>query len=210
MSTGPHIRYLKRQDIDPVRWDNCVKWSPNGWLYLHTFFLDAWGPWDALVAHTPQHGEDYACIMPLPKKRKYGLTYTYILPLPGQLGIAGILPLTAHLTNEFLRRIPPSFRLVDTLLNEGNTPPSLPGVEVIPRTNYVLPLNTDYPALYARFNDDAKKNLRQAYAKGLYPDTDIPVEQVIHLYHAAYGNRISHLSAKSYRQIAQLCRECME
>ncbi|HXB09746.1 MAG TPA: hypothetical protein VNW04_21630 [Puia sp.] len=209
MSTGPHIRFLRRQEIDISRWDDCISRSPNGWIFLRSFFLDAWGPWDALVAGSPDNDEEYAFVMPLPKKRKYGLTYTHIPPLPGQLGIAGILPVTATLVDDFLRGIPPSFKLVDTILNEQDPAPTLPGITITPRTNYVLNLSAPYPVLYAGYNGDAKKNLRQAYAKGLTADSDIPVDTVIGLYRAAYGELHKALSAKEYEKIARLFDHCI-
>ena len=92
MNDRDDIRYLHRGEIDTGSWDRCVRESPNGWLYARAFFLDALGDWDALV--TPE----YQYILPLPKKKKFGLPYTYVPPFTGQLGIIG--PQPVHATNQ--------------------------------------------------------------------------------------------------------------
>jgi hypothetical protein len=210
MNTGLHIRHLQPPEIDIARWDDCVRRSPNGWIYLRSIFLDAWGPWDALVAGSTPDDKEYVLVMPLPKKKKFGITYTYLPPLAGQLGITGILPVTTAIVDDFLGRIPASFLLADTFLNEQNPPPSLPGITTIPHTNYVLNLAASYSTLYAGFNSDAKKNLRQAYAKGLTADTGIPVDTVVAMYRAAYGKMNKALSAKEYEKISRLFAHCID
>jgi hypothetical protein len=205
-----HIRHLKRHEIDPSRWDDCVRHSANGWLYLHSFYLDAWGPWEGLVATNPEQNDKYLCIMPLPKRTKFGIPYTYIPPLFGQLGIAGRIPVTAAVTNAFLSHIPRSYGLVHTPLNEGNAAPTGIGVRVTKRTNLVLPLTEEYPILHSRFNADAKKNLRQAYARGLYAETGIDVEWVVRLYQGAYEKKNTAFGNADYLRMIRVCRLCIE
>jgi hypothetical protein len=206
MSRHTHIRYLRRQEIDTARWDRCIREAPGGLLYLRSFFMDALGAWDAMVA-SPAGSDDYSFVMPLPGKTKYGIGYVYVPPFTGQLGIVGDGPVTATLVNDFFRHIPPSFRLVDMLLNETTPTPTLPGIELIPRTNYVLPLTESYPLLHAHYTADAKKNLRKC--QGFLAHTDIPVETVISLYQGAYGNKSSFLKQKDYACIAQVSNLCI-
>jgi hypothetical protein len=204
METKDHIRYLKRQEIDTARWDRCVAQAPNGWLYMHSFFLDGLGDWDALVT------EEYNYLMPLPTKKKFGFQYSYIPPFTGQLGIIGAGPISPALINSFLQHIPRSFILADILLNEQNPPPSIKVNDIFPKTNYVLPLHEDYPALFDRYTADAKKNLRQANNNALNAETGIPVETVISLYRAAYGEKNDFYSASDYQRIANIATSCIE
>jgi hypothetical protein len=111
------IHYLRRREIDTGKWDRRVKNAPNGWLYAWSFFLDGIGDWDALVMG------DYDYIMPLPKKRKFGIRYIYIPPFTGQLGIIGAGEISTELTARFIRNIPKTFSVADLLMNEQN--PSL-------------------------------------------------------------------------------------
>ncbi len=204
MNTKDHIHYLKRQEIDTTRWDQCVAQAPNGWLYMRSFFLDGLGDWDALVM------DEYDYCMPLPTKRKFGFRYSYVPPFTGQLGIIGPGPISMALVDDFLRHIPSSFLLTDILLNEQNPPPSLPVNDIFPKTNYVLPLQENYDTLYDRYTADAKKNLRQANNNGLHAETSIPVETVIALYRAAYGEKNDFYSAKDYDRIAAICASCIQ
>src|SRR5580692_11908206 len=125
MNAGHHIQYVRRQEIDLLKWDRCVRHSPNGWLYARSFFLDGIGAWDALICG------DYDHIMPLPNRRKYGLSYVYVPPFTGQLGIIGPAPVSQELTDRFIGAIPHSFALADILLNEQNLPCSLPDAHSI-------------------------------------------------------------------------------
>lgn len=200
------IHYLQRKDIDIEKWDACIARSPAGFLYSNSFFLDiiTGSQWDALVS------DDYTAVMPLPKKKKYGLTYSYIPPLIGQLGIIGADPAPATITDDFLRSIPRSLLLVDTLINEYNPAPSLPGVEFIPRLNLVLPLDAEYPILSESYTDDAKKNLRRTERAGLVPEYNIPVPAVIDLYRNEYGSLNPSFTASVYGNIASVAAACIE
>jgi hypothetical protein len=204
MDTNEHIRYLKRQEIDTARWDRCVAQSPNGWLYMQSFFLDGLGDWDALVTET------YSYLMPLPTKKKIGFRYSYIPPFTGQLGVVGPNPISPALIDSFLQHIPRSYLLADILLNEQNPPPSIKVNDVFPKTNYVLPLIEDYITLHERYTADAKKNLRQANSNGLFAETGIPVETVITTYRAAYGEKNDFYTPADYQTIAALCTACIQ
>jgi len=219
MKNGDNIRYLRRGEIDTTSWDRCVRESTNGLLYARSFFLDTLGDWDALV--TPE----YRYILPLPKKKKFGLPYAYIPPFVGQLGIIGPEPVDAAGVETFLRHIPGSFKLVDILLNEGNAAPvgaglhltaslrsqltAPPGLQLTARTNYVLPLQADYSTLYQQYSGDARKNLRRTRRAGLYAEQNISVEKVIELYRAAYQEKANFFSDRDYQQIAVLCESCI-
>ena len=45
------IRYLERNEIDTIKWDNCIGNAFNGLIYARSFYLDAMAEnWSALVA----------------------------------------------------------------------------------------------------------------------------------------------------------------
>jgi Acetyltransferase (GNAT) domain len=152
---------------------------------------------------------EYDFIMPLPKRRKFGLAYIYVPTFAGQLGIIGSQAISRELTDSFILSIPASFLIADLILNEGNPNPSLTDIEITQRTNYILPLSDDYPVLCARYSEDAKKNLRRTRALGLLPCPDIPVDTIIRLYRAAYGDRHPQVSATAYQSLADLFRHCV-
>jgi hypothetical protein len=202
------VHYLRRTEIDIPKWDRCVHRSPNGFIYVNSFFLDALCSWDALVTYGP--GDEYEYIMPLPKKKKYGLTYSYAPPFTGQLGIVGHAPAPASITDDFLHQIPRRFLLVDAMLNEYNPLPCLPDVEFQPRTNLVLPLDAEYSVLYEGYTNDAKKNLRRTERADLIPDYGIPVTTVIDMYRNEYGKLNRTFTTSTYEKIGALCAACID
>lgn len=204
MAIPNHIRHLERARIDTGRWDDCVRQSPNGFLYAQSFYLDGIGDWTALVAG------DYEWILPLPTRMKYGIPYNYIPPFTGQLGIVGKeLPDTAGV-NQFITQIPRRIRLTDLLMNELNPSPSLPDLRVSPRTNYILALEKDYPTLRERYTADAKKNLRRTERAGLSVKENIPMKTVLQLYRSAYGAKNRHIGENDYQNMERLGQACME
>ena len=76
------ILHLRNKSIDYCRWDNCITKSHNHLTYAYSWYLDIVSPnWEALVS------EDYAYIMPLPVKSRYGIPYLVQPVLTQQLGI---------------------------------------------------------------------------------------------------------------------------
>src|SRR5688500_2956885 len=109
-----NIRYIKRADLDVEKWNACVDAAPNGLIYAYTFYLDAMcDNWDALVLN------DYEAVMPLPWRKKWGVTYLYQPLLVAQLGLFG-KGITKGMFLRFLNAIPKIFKFLDYQLNAGN------------------------------------------------------------------------------------------
>jgi hypothetical protein len=84
MSFTHTIQHLTRNEIDSIKWNNCVERSANGLIYAFSYYLDALcDNWDAFVI------DDYNAIMPLPWRKKAGIKYIYAPPFIQQLGIIG-------------------------------------------------------------------------------------------------------------------------
>ena len=161
MKEQPNIRYIKNTDIDYNKWDNCLNNSPNQHIYAASWFLDrAADNWDALVMG------DYDFIMPLPVRRKWGISYVYQPDYCQQLGI---FPAPSEeITRQFFLKVSQLFKYCDTQVNT-KTPVKNTGLhlKISPRTNYILPLNMNYAGLYSGYSPDAKKNLKKAHKKNL-------------------------------------------
>jgi hypothetical protein len=149
------VKYLKHSKIDYERWDNVIQTSPNGLVYALSWYLDMVSPgWEALV------DGDYDYIMPLPVKRKFGVPYLIQPVLTQQLGIFSQHPVTAEKVKEFLKTIPAKFIRCYLNLNSGNFLDC--SKSVTQGVNYILPLNASYPELYARFDENTRRNIRKA------------------------------------------------
>ncbi|MDR3713241.1 MAG: hypothetical protein P4L51_10530 [Puia sp.] len=223
--TGPHhIRYLKRQDIDPGKWDDCIDRSSNGGVYAYSFYLDNMAPrWDALVL------DDYRAVMPLTWNKKWGIKYLYQPPLTQQLGIFFRDPGTdrwpdktpghddsknrdefrAETVHAFLEEAARHFRFAEIFLNYDNAPNArahpIKNTRIEPRMNYILPLDTPYPRLRERYSPALGKNLAAAAGFPLRYTNDFDPAKAISIYQDRYHKRLSHVKKEDYDRFLKVC-----
>lgn len=174
MNPQPRISYLRHQDIDMVKWDNCIASAPNGLIYGYSWWLDQMAQhWDGLVLN------DYEAVMPITWNKKFGIAYLYQPFLTAQLGIFGH-NIDAVLVESFLNSIPSQFRYWDIYLNHGNVF-SLEKYELYQRRNFVLDLDRSYEKIYTSYRDNIKRNSRKAEQLGCKPVINFDVEKMIAL-----------------------------
>lgn len=168
------IRYLQRSEIDIVRWDNCLHKSENSRIYAYSFYLDAMASnWDGLVL------DDYAAIMPLPWRKKWGIYYLYQPFLTAQLGVFG-KELNKEIVDAFLQCIPAKFKLLEFPLNTGNLLRQS-ATNFILRKNYILSLNDLVDTLVLQYKEQTKRNIKKAKKQGIRIHKNIPVDDVVQL-----------------------------
>lgn len=190
------IRYVPRKEIDIARWDACIANAANTILYGFHFYLDhmAAGQWDALILG------DYEAVMPLTWRRKYGIRYLYQPPFTQQAGIFAAHPLPAETIEAFLETTRRHFRFAEIFLNYGN---AAPGLE--PHTNYILPLDSPYPGLAARYKKDLLNNLRIADRASLRYTHALDLATALEGYRHEYATRTPHVKTDDYRNFERLC-----
>ena len=184
------ISYIKRNEIDLVKWNTCVDAAANGNIYARAEYLDCMAVyWDALIAG------DYRYAMPLTRNRKYGFDYLYQPPFTASLGIFGN-DIDQEITHAFLKAIPDKFKLVEIDLNAGNViSEQMPGIRY--RDNYVLDLSPSYEILRAQYRQNILRNSEKAARSGCTYETDIPLGHIIQL--AREGMRsINPIPADAY------------
>ena len=168
------INYLTYQQIDKVKWDDCIRNSSNGLIYAYYFYLDCMAKnWEALVLN------DYEAVMPLTWNKKYNIYYLYQPPFTACLGIFGA-QVTAETVHDFLKAVPAKFKYWDIYFNPGNFF-KLHDFNLYERKNYVLNLNNSYENLYAAYNDNIKRNLKKSEKLNLSINKNIAVADVIKL-----------------------------
>ena len=153
------IHYLEHKVIDKAKWDATIAACGN--IYAYSWYLDIVHPgWEALVE------EDYQAVMPLTGGKKFGVNYLYQPFFVQQLGVFSKSPMTAELTESFLKAIPSKYRFAEIRLNEGNAlAESMQGIEY--HRNVLLDLNQDYDAIRANYHQNTKRNLAKAEACNL-------------------------------------------
>jgi hypothetical protein len=205
MNAGQHtrypVRYLKRQDIDTRRWDDCIDKASNGLIYGLHVYLDhmARGHWDALV-----YG-DYEAVMPLPWRRKFSIKYSYQPSFTQQGGIFFLPAVTAlipDLIESFLKELRAQFRFSEIFLNYANPYPGLPV-----HKNYILPLDAPYDELASGYNKDLARNLRLANENPLDYLTDFSLEKALESFEKEYAARLASVRKEDYHSFKSLCMD---
>ena len=165
------INYLEHKAIDKARWDALI--TDCGNIYAYSWYLDIVHPgWEALVE------DDYQSVMPLTGGKKFGVNYLFQPFFVQQLGVFSKSPMTAEMTEAFLKVIPSKYRFAEIRLNEGNVfADGAQGVEY--HRNVLLDLNQGYEAIRANYHQNTKRNLAKAESNNLQlVDTVIPYHVV--------------------------------
>lgn len=150
------IIHLKHKEIDKKRWDSVISLSRNSKIYAFSWYLDAVSPnWEALVT------EDYTIVMPLPKKKKYGISYLIQPQFTQQLGVFSEKEIEETILNQFIKSIPYWLYLLQI-----NNAQSQQRNGVI-RVNYILQLNKNYKELFSNYSPNTKRNIKKATASNL-------------------------------------------
>jgi hypothetical protein len=196
MPAASHITYLRRREIDPTRWDDCVLNAAGPLIYGRAFYLDqmAAGQWDALVL------DDYHAVMPLTWRSKYGIRYLYQPAFTQQTGIFSAQPITPSLTGTFLRQLDRHFRFAEIYLNYTNAHPTL-----IPRTNYILPLDAPYERLAGQYKKDLIRNLKLSSRSQPIYTGDFDLHTALLDFRREYTSRLPAIQDEDYRRFETLC-----
>jgi hypothetical protein len=149
------VQYLRHNQIDKTKWDNCIEHSFNKLPYAFSLYLDIVSPnWDALV-----YG-DYKAVMPLTQRKKFGIQYLYQPVLSQQLGVFSTIENDIFNIDPFIEAIPKSFRLVEIAINSKNiVSDNFKGIQKIERNNYVLPLTEKYETIQRGYSKNHRKNI---------------------------------------------------
>ncbi len=164
------IKYLKHNQIDKQKWDSAIEKAENGLVYAFSWYLDIVSPgWEALIAG------DYEIVMPLPVKKKYGISYIIQPPFTQQLGAFYKQGVNVEI-DSFLNKIPQKFKYIDINLNTEN----FPGIKYkyLPRINYELNLNNSYDVILNSFSTNTKRNIKKAQKHNLKIIENLGFEEV--------------------------------
>ncbi len=186
------IKYIKHNQIDKNKWDNCIRQSFNGNIYVYSWYLDlAHEDWDALVE------DDYQRVMPLTLKTKYGITYYYQPFFTQQFGVFSTSILNPDILDTFIKKIPKHVKLIDINFNSYNNIAD-DKYETISNVNYVLDLISDYPKLAQKYSTNTKRNLKKALKNNLTFMKGVKPEIIIGLFRENRGADITKWDDNNY------------
>jgi hypothetical protein len=142
-------------------WDSCIENSRIQLPYALSWWLDIVSPqWEGLVM------DDYAAVMPLTWKHRFGFYYLRQPWFTQQLGIFSAQNLTLEQVAFFLDSIPDKYRFIDIQLNVENAY-GLNGNLVSFRANYILDLSADYIRVKSNYHRNCRRNVQKAVHSGL-------------------------------------------
>lgn len=170
------IHFYRHDEIDPIKWDNCVAASVSTTWFAEYDILSVANPeWAALVK------DDYTAVMPLPWRCKHGLRYVYNPFYYPRLGIFGGEEVTAEEVASFVRAIPKSFVSIDMNLNESNSNEAATRLKV----SHVIDLSIPYEKIQQHYASNHKRNIKSARSFALQLDTELTAEEVIAMYRSS-------------------------
>lgn len=150
---------LSRSKLDTTKYDACVHDSPWCRVYAYSWYLDAFcEDWYVIMQG------DYDAVMPVPVKRKWGISYVYKPPFTQQLGV---FAKEAIDTESFYRKLKGRHLHID-YTHHG---PQLPDNDE-ERPNYIV--NFRNQPLQDQLNTNRKRDLKKAVKANLQFDPDVP------------------------------------
>jgi hypothetical protein len=170
------INHLKHSEINRQKWDACIQNACNSLVYAESWFLDIVSPyWEALVL------DDYEYVMPLPVKKKYGISFLVQPPLTQQLGIFSANKIDENIIEHFIQKIPyKSYHLDFNEQNRFN--------KDVKQHNFILNLDRDYNAIFSAYSTNTKRNVNKSYDYDIEIKADVSVSDFLDFYYSITKN----------------------
>ena len=177
------ITYLKRAEIDSLKWDKCVNFHLiNSAVFAQHWFLDGCCErWDAVVVG------DYQAVLPLPIRRKWGVDYVYPPFFAFRLGFFG-KELTQKEMDEALDLVAKKFKWADMFFSadiqykKGN---------IIPHRTYLLDLQADYETVRKNYHESHRRNCKKGKEENHRIVFDADPQEIINLFRNNRGKEAS-------------------
>jgi len=182
---------LSRTLINTTAWDACVATSAQRIVFGFSWYLDAVLPgpdwtWMGVVL-TDEAGE-YAAVLPVPLRRKWGVWRIHQPFFCQMLGVFSRDPILD--TMPFYQLVYERFRY-GAIWQVGQYPPvDVPFGLVRQLSTQVLDLSDAYPAIYARYTSDRRRNLRRSQTTNWSVREATDIEPLIALFRKNHADTI--------------------
>lgn len=168
----PEIKYIRHNAIDFEKWDRCLESAPNRRVYAMSWFLGIVADdWDAIVAG------DYEFVMPLPRRKKFGISYVYTPVYCQQLGVFPVPPESVQ--RAMAACLKKHFRHISYQINSSGQPEFYEGFSITTKTNLVLDLSKPNEVLSAQYTAHARRNINTAAKAGVRVEKGLASEVYI-------------------------------
>jgi hypothetical protein len=189
------INYIKRKDLDIVKYNDCIENSIQSRIYGFSWYLDIVADnWDVLVL------DDYKAVMPIPWKKKYGIKYVYP---PFWLLELGVFSLDENQDiNSFLEVLYCDFKFIELRLNTKNK--FLKSDFLINKQFQYLDLKIGYESILKGYNRNRKREIIKANKHHLIEKWNDNPEKLITIFKANIAERIKGVSDKDYTTLLNI------
>lgn len=186
------LQFVNRNQIDPHKWDLCIKNSANSLVYAYCWYLDIVSDnWSAII------NEDYTCVMPIIWRRKFFIKYTYRAFLVQQLGIFYSKNVQANF-NDFINLLSEKILIIDYNLNSFN---SISLKKTVENTNFELNLNKTYQSLYSNFSKKHKSTIIKAKNNNFSLSRNISIDDFINFKKKYLKNNLNHKNFDTLKKL---------
>lgn len=172
------IQLVKQADIDRVKWNSCIHYTPGGNIFGYKWYLDAVvKEWDALVEG------DYESVFPLIwRPRRFQSHELYEHNLIRSNGLYTVHINSMKRIKAFIEAIPDEYKKVSFSFSEGLKFPKDTGFTATEKTNYLLLLNKPYEELEKDYSADLKTTLSTVEEGALILTGNIKPEKIAEFY----------------------------
>ncbi|CAA0151128.1 hypothetical protein [Tenacibaculum maritimum] len=165
------IKYLKREELDVQKYDECIEASIQSMLYAYSWYLDIVAEsWAVLVLN------DYEAVMPLPWKRRYAIAYITQPYFCQQLGVFSKNVILEREVVRFIKKIPKYFFKVVLQFNFQN---KMDIPKAMQRENYVLSLKKGKTEIFKNYNKNRKRDYKKAEKRNFTLEKNLDSELFI-------------------------------
>jgi len=190
------IDLIKHKNIDKRKYDECILNANNGAIYAMSWYLDIVAPkWQLLAV------ADYSFVMPIPVKRKFGVSYV-LQPLNcQQLGVFSAEKMTIEIVKMFIDKIPVSYCVLN--FNPSN---SFHIKELSQRPNYILDISSSYEEIKNNYHQNTRTHLRKIVKSDFVVDKELDLTS----FFRAFNENTKHYTGKTSRSAEELAKKAKE
>ena len=197
------IRFVKSKEIDYAKWDDCILKSPQQFIFVYSWYLDAaCTNWSALILN------DYEAVFPLASASKLAIKYLYQPFFTRHFGVYSKTILNKTIEQDFFSSIPKEFQYWDFCLHPHHKTSPVK-VEVKQRIFQQLDLNIDFAQIRKQYSENALRNIKRAEKNSLTVDKEFKPFILVKHFKLSQGKKLS-FTEKEYTSLKKIMNACDE
>ncbi|MDE3143329.1 MAG: hypothetical protein KGL19_04195, partial [Bacteroidota bacterium] len=190
------INIIPSHQINFIKWDDCIAENENGFIYSTSSYLNAMADnWYGLII------DDHKTIMPLPCRKKFGITYLYTPPFMQQLGLIGNEEID---TNAVIKAVQAFASYGNHFFNFKNN--FIEHIDTIKKcNNFILDLSSGYENICKNYSTNLQRNIKKTHAEELQYFISHDIDETLNLHQQLQAKNIAHVTADDYNRFEKLC-----